>query len=207
MDGGVISTPAFAMTDGVIQGFGTLIADVTTYPNTDIRLAATDNLTIVGNVNMTGGSVQWSLTSEDGITVMCGQININGTIRKAQFALTFVLDQFLPLPAHYLPLVRFTNNTLNMSDLNSLPTSAYANSLVFAITSNDISFMWLPFTPPVQPPVGAAPVGDVECRLLDKTNVVVSITVMAAVIMGLLITVATMASKMRADKNKYDIVN
>jgi hypothetical protein len=150
MDGGVISTPAFAMTDGVIQGFGTLIACVTTYSNTDIHLAATHNLTIVGNVNMTGGSVQWSLTSEDGITVMCGQININGTIHKAQFALTFVLDQYLPLPAHYVPLVRFTNNTVNMSDLNSLPTSAYANSLVFAITSNDISFMWLPFTPPVR---------------------------------------------------------
>lgn len=57
---------------------------------------------------------------------------------------------------------------------------------------------------PIAPPT---PAGDVECRLLDKTNVVISVTAMAVVIMVLLIAVATLASKLRADKNtKYDIV-
>lgn len=142
-----IITPSFDLRSGMIDGYGTIVGNVTTYPGTVIQLSYKYNLNIVGDVLFNGGKILWSFTTN---TTYYGdleyaKIMINGTIYSAAFAVNMQLNGFVPLPTIFLPLVHFTKNMINVTDMAAWPSSEFYQ-LLFSLNGNALEFLWVKVT-------------------------------------------------------------
>ncbi len=139
-----IITPSFDLQSGMIDGYGTIIGNVTTYPGTVIQLSYKYNLNIVGDVRFNGGEIRWSFTTNTTYygDVEYAKIMINGTIYNGSFTVNMQLNGFMPLPTIFLPLVHFTKNMINVSNIADWPSSEF-NQLIFSLNGNVLEFEWV----------------------------------------------------------------